>query len=150
MIWNSKKSITLTKICIGIFGIGYICVLAFCPWLMKQFTIYSFSARGKDAVFFMATVYSCAVPLGVILWCLYRLVMRIGADEIFTKKNIKALRTISWMCFLVTGICLISMSYYVFYLIIAACAAFMGLLIRVVKNVFVRAKELKEEIDFTI
>lgn len=150
MSWNSERSITLTKICIGIFTIGYILVLALCPGLMKQFVKYSFSARGKDAVFFMATVYACAVPLGCILWQLYGLVSRIGGEDIFTGKNIHALRIISWMCFAVTLICLVSMSYYVFYIVLAACAAFIGLLIRVIKNVFVRARQLKEENDFTI
>ena len=111
---------------------------------------YSFSARGKDAIYFMMTVYACAVPLGVILWDLYRLVDRIGREEIFTEENIKRLRRISWMIFAVAAICLVSVFYYLLFLIVAACAAFMGLLLRVIKNVFVRARELKEENDYTI
>lgn len=150
MNWNNEKSITLTKVCIGIFVMGYISVLAFCPWLMKQFVTYSFSARGKDVFLFMATVYACAVPLGVILWNVYRLVAEIGRELIFTKENIRRLRLMSWMCFLVAVICLISMGYYVFYFVIAGCAAFIGLLLRVIKNVFVRAAQIKEENDFTI
>lgn len=150
MNWSSEKSITLTKLCIVIFAAGYIAVLASCPWLLKRFVTYSYSAKGKDIVLFMATVYSCAVPLGVILWNVYHLVNRIGAQIIFTEENIRRLRLMSWMCFTVTGICLVSMSYYIFYIVIAACAAFMGLLLRVIKNVFVRAKDIKEENDFTI
>ena len=150
MNWNNEKSITLTKICICIFLIGYLLVLVSCPWLVKQLTTYSFSARGKDTFLFMTTIYACAVPLGLILWDLYHLVVRIGEEKIFTEENIKRLRHISWMCFLAAVICLLSAFYYIFFIILAACAAFMGLLIRVIKNTFVRAKELKEENDYTI
>lgn len=150
MNWNSEKSIALTKVCIGMFAVGYIAVLAFCPWLTKQFVRYSASAHGTDAVFFMITVYACAVPLGIILWNVYRLVAKIGEESIFTDENVRRLRIISWMCFIVAAVCLVSAVYYIFYLVIAACAAFMGLLIRVIKNVFVRAMEIKEENDYTI
>ena len=54
------------------------------------------------------------------------------------------------MCFAVAAVCLASSLYYQLFLLVAACAAFMGLLLRVIKNVFVRARELKEENDFTI
>ena len=54
------------------------------------------------------------------------------------------------MCFLAALICLLSMLYYGFWGILAACLFFMGLLIRVIKNTFQEAKELKEEADFTI
>ena len=150
MNWNNEKSILLTKLCIGVFAVGYALVLAFCPWLVRNFVTYSFSAHGKDAVSFMATVYASAVPLGLILWDLYRLVDHIGREVIFTEENIRGLRRISWMCFAVAAICLISVLYYRLFLIVSACAAFMGLLLRVIKNVFVRARELKEENDFTI
>lgn len=150
MKWNNERSMQLTKLCIAVFALVYAAVLAGCPWLVKKFVTYNFSARGINASCFMATVYFCAVPLGAILWNLYRLVVRIEGEEIFTEDNIKSLRLMSWMCFVVAVICLISISYYGFYLIFAACAVFMGLLLRVLKNVFVRAKEIKEENDYTV
>ena len=128
-------------------GADYILVLVFCPRMTREFVDHSFSARGKDFNLFMATIYSSAVPLGIILWNLYRMIGRIGEEQIFSDENVSCLRLISWMCFAVAVICLISTAYYVFFLIIAACAAFMGLLIRVIKNVFVRAGEIKEEND---
>lgn len=150
MAWNDQKSIKLTKGCIIIFALAYLAVIVSCPQLIKRFVTYSYTARKISAAYFMATVYASAVPLGIILWNLYRLVGRIGEESIFTAGNIKRLRLISWMCFSVALICAISAFYYEFFLIIAACSAFMGLLIRVIKNVFVRAKELKEENDYTI
>lgn len=150
MKWNNQKSIVLTKVCIAVFSLAYVLVLLLCPWLVKQFVTYSFSARSKDACSFMLTVYACAIPLGLILWHLYQLVLRIEKEEIFTDQNTKSLRLMGWMCFAVAVIFLVSTCYYTFYLIFAACAVLMGLLLRVLKNVFVQAKEMKEENDYTI
>jgi len=136
--------------CIAAFAAAYILVLIFCPWIVRGFVTYSVSARGKSTLLFMITVYTCAVPLGFILWDLYRLVSRIGREEIFTEENIRGLRRISWMCFAVAFLCLASALYYRLFLIVAAGAILMGLLIRVIKNVFVRAREIKEENDYTI
>lgn len=154
MNWNSKKSIILTKIAIAVFATAYLFTLVFCPVIVKHYiarnTFGPYFTNGPGSYYFIATVYACALPLGIILWDLFRLVERIGWEEIFTAENIVRLRRISWMCFAVTALCLVSTLYYVLYLIVAACAAFVGLLLRVIKNVFVRAKELKEENDYTI
>lgn len=150
MNWNNEKSISLTKFFILLFAAVYVLILVFCPRMTKEFVTYSFTARGKDVIWFMATIYTSAAPLGIILWNLYRMICRIGEEQIFSDENVRCLRLISWMCFIVAAICLISTTYYVFYIIFAACAAFMGLLIRVIKNVFVKAGEIKEENDYTI
>lgn len=150
MNWNNERSIGLTKFFIIFFAAAYLLILIFCPRMAREFVSYSFYARGKDVMLFMVTTYTCAVPLGIILYNLYRLICRIGEEQMFSNVNVRCLRLISWMCFAVAAICLISTVYYIFFLIIAACAAFMGLLIRVIKNVFVKAGEIKDENDYTI
>lgn len=150
MKWSYPQSIILTKICILFFGMGYLGVVLTCPVLVDRFVHYGVSAAGKNKWLFDVTIYACAVPLGFLLWNLWKLVADIGLEEIFTKANIRRLRIISWMCFAVSGICLVSMAYYLFWGIFAACMAFMGMLIRVIKNTFERARELKEEVDYTI
>lgn len=150
MEWSHKNSIFLTKLCLYLFVAGYFLVLAFCPALVRIFVTYNYSAANQQPGSFIATIYSCGVPVGLILYYLLGLISRIGREEIFTEENIRCLRIISWMCFLVAIICFVSMTYYVFWGIIACAMALMGLLNRVIKNVFVRAKELKDENDFTI
>ena len=66
MNWNNEKSIGLTKFFIILFAAVYILVLVFCPRMTREFVDHSFSARGKDFNLFMATIYSSAVPLGII------------------------------------------------------------------------------------
>lgn len=150
MTWSHHQSIVLTKICILIFMAGYLAVVISCPMMMDVFVRFSVSAAGKSKWLFVSTVYACTIPMGILLCRLWRLVEAIGLEEIFTIENIRYLRHISWMCFLIAVICLVSMAYYVFWGIIGSCFAFMGLLIRVIKNTFEKAKDLKEEADYTI
>lgn len=150
MQWSYHRSIILTKLCILLFTAGYFAVLLGCPRMMDIFVRFSFSAAGKSRWLFITTVYVCAVPVGLLLLNLWRLIGDMGLEEIFTAANIRRLRIIAWMCFLTGAICLVSMAYYVFWGIIGVAMSFMGLLIRVIKNTFERAKELQEEVDYTI
>lgn len=150
MKWSFGNSIFLTKVSIAIFSAAYLAVVITCPVLVRCFLAVSATAGHVDGTLFMATIYLAAVPIGVLLWVLNRLVFAIGNEEIFTQENIRRLRIISWMCIAVAMICLVSMGYYLFWGVIAACMAFMGILIRVIKNVFERAKQLKDENDYTI
>ncbi|MCI8453563.1 MAG: DUF2975 domain-containing protein [Lachnospiraceae bacterium] len=150
MNWSNRKSVLLTKACIWLFIAGYLLVLLFCPLLMRNFVRFSYTASRIDYHLFLVTIYACALPIGVILFLLNRLIAAIGCGRIFTSENILRLRLISWMCGITGLLCLFSMLYYLFWGIIGGCMVFMCLLIRVIKNVFVRAKELKDENDFTI
>ena len=150
MNWSHKRSIFLTKICIWLFVAGYLLVLATCPFLVKSFLCYSSSACEEQSILFIITLYACAVPVGIILFHLNQLVSAIGNEDIFTASNIRRLRVISWMCGLTGLFCFFSMPYYLPWGIPGCCMILMCLLIRVIKNVFERAKELKDENDFTI
>lgn len=150
MRWSSNRSILLTKLFILFFIAGYLAAVVFAPYLVEHYLLYGFIRPDKYKWLFVSTIYSCSIPMGVLLWSLYSLVGNIGQEEIFTPSSIRKLRIISWMCFLMACFCLCAVSYHIFWFIIALCLIFMGLLIRVIKNVFVRAKEIKEENDYTI
>lgn len=150
MEWSQKNSIFLTKLCISIFITGYAFVVLACPLLVKWFTTTSYTAGGTDEKLFITTIYACALPIGVLLYRLMKLVNNIGGEEIFTSDNISHLRVISWMCFGVAVVCFLSMGYYLLFGVLGCCMALMGLLIRVIKNAFDRAKQLKDENDYTI
>ena len=84
------------------------------------------------------------------LWLLWRLLDNIRAGRVFIPQNVQLLRRISWGCIAGALICLASGLYYVLFFVIAACAAFMALIVRVVKNVFQQAVLLQEDADYTI
>ena len=47
-------------------------------------------------------------------------------------------------------ICVVSCAYYIPFFFVAIAAGFVGLIVRVIKNVFAEAIALKDENDFTI
>ena len=61
-----------------------------------------------------------------------------------------SLRRCSWCCMAVAAICLVFTAALFYFLLVAAAAAFIGLILRVIKNVFQQALALKEENDYTI
>ena len=151
MKWTPNRSVFLSKICVLLFVAAYAAVVLACPVAVKEYeTLRTAQLSEVHERFMMITIYLCAAPVGVILWKLWRLLGNIARERIFVRENIVCLRLISWMCFGVAALTLVSAWYYVMWIVIACCMAFMGLLIRVIKNVFERAKEIKEENDFTI
>ena len=99
---------------------------------------------------FRITIYCCAVPGFLLLFGLHRLLRNIRAGRVFVEENVKLLRGISWLCIAVGLVTVVAGFYYSSFFLIAAVAAFCGLIVRVVKNVFEQAIEIKAENDYTI
>ena len=79
-----------------------------------------------------------------------KLLFNIKKDKIFIAANTKYLRRISWCCFAVAFITLVGGIFYIPFSCIAIAAAFVGLMLRVVKNVMQNAVEIKTENELTI
>jgi hypothetical protein len=98
----------------------------------------------------LIVVYVCYAPILTALFSLDRLLSNITKGDIFTNGNIRILRVISWACFAAAIILLGGAFISVLFCIMAVLIAFIGLIVRVVKNVMAAATELKNENDFTI
>lgn len=150
MNWSKNKSIVLSKICI--FGMLILCIFLFLfahrLFLLRNFynDIFMLSMRR----YFTISTYCLLPPAFTALYFLYRLLDNISRSEVFTERNIFYMRVLSWSCFLAALICLLSAFYYRPFFLLAFGAGFMGMILRVVKNVFAQALLLKEENDFTI
>jgi len=86
----------------------------------------------------------------VLLYNLFCLLRRISAQQVFLQENVVYLRNISWSCLVGAGVSTVSTLYYFPWILVAVSAAFMGLIVRVVKNVVAQAVELQDEIDATV
>ena len=148
-MWNDQKSLVLSRVSVGIFSVLYVLVLLTCPVLVRSFIAFREMNPGM-AVYFMASIYSCALPAGKLLWDLHRFLKNISQDLVFIDQNVALLRSISWCCIAAGIICLFSCTYYMIYFFLAVAAAFIGLITRVIKNVFRQAVCIKAENDFTI
>jgi len=149
-MWNGKKSISLSKLCVLAFSAMLMAVALSAPWLVRWFLDFSRADLiGKEPLFLM-TIYIGSVPAAVLLFCLYRLLHGIERDQVFITVNVEYLRRISWSCFAGAIICVTSTPYYFPWVFVAVAAAFMGLIVRVIKNIIEQAVELKNESELTI
>jgi len=149
-MWNGEKSIGLSKFCVLAFALMLIGIAFSAPWLVGWFLDFSRADLIGKKVFFLYTIYSGSIPATVLLVSLYRLLHYIALGKVFIAANVIYLRRISWSSFAGAAICFISALYYMPWVFVAVAAAFMGLIGRVVKNVFAQAVELQKESELTI
>ena len=95
--------------------------------------------------------YVLAIILFIFLFVLYRLICRIEIGEVFVEPNVRALRRLSNLVFLVCIITFavgITCTYMVF--IITVTTAFVTPIISVIQHAFARAVAMKDELDLTV
>ena len=155
-MWNRKHSVSLSIVVCFVF-LALLTISLFAgPWFVKfWFTVYrgweENGAAIKDmSMLFIYCFYPCAVFAYITLYSLLRLLFNIKKDEIFINANVKYLRLISWCCFVVAIITFVGGVFYVPFLLIAVAAAFVGLMLRIVKNIMQNAVEINEENELTI
>jgi hypothetical protein len=149
-MWNGEKSIGLSKLCILLFMGALVVTVVSAPWLTRWFLDFSRAEIKGTESFFLATIYVGSVPAAYLLYNLLRLLRRIEAEQVFITENVERLRRISWSCFVGAGIAFVSVFYYSPWAFVFVAAAFMGLIVRVVKNVVAQAVALQNEVDYTI
>jgi hypothetical protein len=147
-MWNDDKSIVLSRICVLVFMVLLVFTAVTAPWLAHRLSEYA-GPTGM-AAYFIITIYAGCIPAGLLLASLFQVLRRIERGEVFIAKNVDSLRHISWYCFIGAGICLVSFIYYIPWVMVAVAAAFVGLIVRVVKNIVARAVSLQDDADFTI
>ena len=148
-MWNKSKSILLSFILVRVLFLLAVASIFTLPWLVDSYINFSGKATSVSTPLLL-TLYSCLVPAFGVLICLDRILLNIRKGLVFVAQNVQYLRILSWCCFAVSLICLLSGYYYVLFLLIGFAAAFFALILRVLKNVFAQAVELKEESDFTV
>ena len=148
-MWNSKKSVLLSLIFIYFF----IAVLAvseiFAPWIVEWFLAMTNKSMNLQPIL-VAFLYACLLPLAYALWLLLQLIGSIRKDICFSAENVSRLRKLSWCSFFMVPLCLAFGPSYFPILMLTPFAAFMGLILRVVKNAFQTALELQTENEMTI
>lgn len=148
MNWSKSKSIMLSRICTVAcaLALAVLCVLE-----LRLAVLEARSGSGSYELWLTVTLFAFAVPAYTALWQLYTLLRNIGRGSVFVAGNVRCLRIISWCCFAACVIFAVS-GYRIswFLLLGSACAAFAGLIMRVVKNVFAAAVELQDDQDLTI
>lgn len=149
MKWNSDRSLHLSIWCTRLAMALVIVCGVLTPKIVNWYLLVAVKSQALGQPLMVAVLASC-VPAMAALLCLHQLLTNIGKEEIFTDENVALLRRISWCCFAVAAIMLVSCRYYLVFLCVSVAAAFMGLILRVVKNVIQQAVILKAENELTI
>lgn len=150
-MWNSNKSLQLSCICTRLVMVLVVACAIALPYLMDIYqSIGIYYVNEINTKIFMIILYVCCIPALAALYSLDRLLVNIKKEDVFITKNVAYLRTISWCCFGVAILVAMAGYYYLLFYFVAIVAAFIGLILRVVKNVIDQAITIKAENDFTI
>ena len=146
---KEKRSIVITSVLIKV--AIFLCTVALflMPYAAKMYEQISFQ-RDNVTVPLLITFYVCAAFGFVILFVLNKLIKNIGSEKVFIDENVKLLKILSYCCFAIAVVTLIFARFRILVFVITFAAAFIGLILRVIKNCFTEAIRLREENDFTI
>lgn len=146
-MWNARRSIQLSLALVDLCAlIALACALA-----MPTIAAWHAESFGRAEARQLSIAFYCCLPFALLaLGALHRLLRNLLKELLFIAQNVTLLRMLSWCCFAVALVTLVAGCFYQPFLLICAAAAFMGLILRVVKNVFCSAIEIKAENDMTI
>ena len=147
--WTAEKSVTLSIIVTIILAALFVCLIFAAPPVFRWFSEIK-DRGGSPHNTLIITFYACCLPAAAALTLLMKLLLNIKAGRIFIPGNVNLLRYLSWCCFFVVPVAAAGGFYYISLFVIAAAAAFMGLILRVLKNIMAAATEIKAENDFTV
>jgi hypothetical protein len=91
----------------------------------------------------MLTVVACCAVL-------IKLLLHIRKGLVFSDTTVSCIRFVSWGCMLIAAACVIVSYFFHMAYVFALAAAFLGLCLRIVKNVIEEANEIKNENDLTV
>ena len=146
---KEKRSIAITSVLIKIAIVLCAAALFLMPYAAKMYEQISFQ-QDNVTVPLLIAFYVCAAFGFVILFVLNKLIKNIGSEKVFIDENVKLLKILSYCCFAIAVVTLIFARFRILVFVITFAAAFIGLILRVIKNCFTEAIRLREENDFTI
>ena len=155
-MWNSKKSVILSiAVCIFL-SVLLALLIVLGPFIFEKYMV-GYRGFGANSIslwalkrIFALCFYPSAIFAGGALYSLIKLSFNIKDNKTFIKKNVTYLRVVSWCCIAVSVITFIGGLFYIPFFFIFVAAGFVGMLLRVLKNVMQSAVELKEDNELTI
>ncbi len=109
------------------------------------------SGKGEvGAKVLLAVFYICSPAAGTVIVSGLKLLFNLKKGEFFTKENTLYIRRMSISCLGVVAPCTFGCFWFYGFIPITVSALFMFLILRIVKNIFQYATELKEENDLVV
>lgn len=150
---SGDTDIRLTKISIAILFILSLGLIAIGPWVVELVMAFPSPLIQGNIRFWILLLLGYILGALALLCIvhLFKLLNRIGDDQVFIPQNVHYLRYLGWD---VTSVALISLfmglSVYMPMLLVAVSCSILSLIIRVIRNAFIKAIELQDQVDYTI
>ena len=147
---KKDSGILFSRVLVWVFGV-LILILDWAVWPISRWVMrFIVDMQFRDTVLLIICLYVCNVPGFMLLWCMDKLLRNLRQGKVFDSDNVELLKKISICCFVVSIISLSLCSRIYFLGIVALMTAFMGLIVRIVKNVFSSAIAMRSELDLTV
>ena len=153
---STKASVNLSLVISGAFFAVLAGVGVFLPPIVKALLKFPGEITSRvettqtDFVLVLIAAYlllSLALLANLLL---FTLLLQVRGENVFSAKSVSLIRGISW-CSIGVGVVFAALTYYfTLSAVIAFAALFLGLCVRVVKNVIEKATEIKAENDLTV
>ena len=140
-MWDNSKSLLLTT-----------------WWMRIAMVVWCILGIAVPTLFFMRQIpfdiliLFCLLfaPILLAFYGLHKMLSNIQQGVIFSEINTASLRLVSWACFFAAMFLLIAVFKWPVLIFASGVIGFLGLFVRVIKNMLSEAIALKEENDFTI
>ncbi len=132
--WNSKKSLMLSIILTDIFLLLLAAGAISLPWIVTWYVEVRHRSQSLPTTI-MLVAYPCLPFAAAVLFTLRGILKDIKKNNVFTAKNCARLKRISWCCFAVALIMVFSGRFYLPFYVCAVCTAFIGLILRIIRNI---------------
>ena len=140
-MWDNSKSLLLTT-----------------WWMRIAMVVWCILGIAVPTLFFMRQIpfdiliLFCLLfaPILLAFYGLHKMLSNIQQGLIFSVQNTASLRLVSWACFFAAIFLLIAAFKWPVLIFASGVIGFLGLFVRVIKNMLSEAIALKEENDFTI
>ena len=151
-LWKPNHSVTLSLVVTYLAGAALLALMICMPTLIGlwQRSLSNYRIVGMQLMNMQRLFYICCPAGWAAIVSLLLLLHNIRRGEVFTRRNVKLLRLLSW-CFVFVALASVY-AVYIYYpcALIFAAASFLFVILRVVKNVMEQATLMREEQELTI
>ena len=153
---SRNHSVTLSLVLTILFMVGLLAGAIILPWLVRTLIDLPDNVGIRDSItlagrgFVLAVAYAILAVCAVADGMLFFLLLRVRRGLVFTAESVALIRGVSW-CGICMGVLFAMLGgYFQLAFIVAFSGVFLGLCVRVVKNVIEEATEIKAENDLTV
>lgn len=141
---STKLTLYITYAFMALLGILMVVAIPGARWFFGDII------RQSTLSILLTAFYVCCPAAWVALIFIVKILRNILKESVFTNDTVSFLRYLSWCCGFVAIACAVCGIFYMPLFIFALGAAFMMLILRVLKNVMAKATEIKNENELTI